>query len=350
VVDQITANVYATGDGIAPHVDNPYAFGASIVSLSLLSPTHMQFVRGPNVFVTDLPRQSLLVLTSEARYTWTHSITPRKHDVIAGDVRGRRERISLTFRKCVDQQAAGDIIERALVKQTYDHIAQNFSDSRYKMWPMVAEFVAAIPPTHLVADLGCGNGKNIVERGVSGLGLDVSINLAKICRERGLEVVCGDCLNVQFRSCLFDVVISIAVLHHMTTERRRIKALREIGRILRPGGRAMVTSWAMEQSLDGQSSNYVQQGGPVAALKSNNSPHSQHLPIHKPRTQFESQDVLVPFKGVEEGRSDDSKAVHRFYHVFRKGEMADLARKAEIFSEIEERYDDGNYVLFISRR
>ena len=97
-------------------------------------------------------------------------------------MRERQERISLTFRKCVDQQVAGDIIERALVKQTYDHIAQNFSGSRYKMWPMVAEFVSKIPPAHLVADLGCGNGKNIIERGVSGMGLDVSINLAKICR------------------------------------------------------------------------------------------------------------------------------------------------------------------------
>ena len=115
-------------------------------------------------------------------------------------------------------------------------------------------------------------------------------------QERGVEVVCGDCLNVQFRSCMFDVVISIAVLHHMTTEQRRINALREIGRILRPGGRAMVTSWAMEQSVDGKSSNYVQQGGVEDvrstsrdATNSKNSPHSQHLPIHKPRTQFESQ-------------------------------------------------------------
>ena len=58
----------------------------------------------------------------------------------------------------------------------------------------------------------------------------------------------------------------------------------------------------------------------------------------------------MPFKGVKEGRSDDSKAVHRFYHVFREGEMAKLAHKADLFKDIDERYDDGNYVLFMSRR
>ena len=64
---------------------------------------------------------------------------------------------------------------------------------------------------------------------------------------------------------------------------------------------------------------------------------------------FIIQDVLVPFKGENEGRSDDSSAVHRFYHVFMEGEMKDLAEKAKMFSKIEEIYDDGNYVLFLTR-
>ena len=96
-------------------------------------------------------------------------------------------------------------------------------------------------------------------------------------------MVCGDCTNVQFRDSVFDFSISIAVLHHMTTEKRRILALREIGRILKSGGRAMVTSWAKNQSEKGKSSNYVQQGG---IKERNNSLNSQQLPIHKARTQF----------------------------------------------------------------
>ena len=79
----------------------------------------------------------------------------------------------------------------------------------------------------------------------------------------------------------------------MSTVKRRIEALKEIGRILRRGGKAMVTSWAMKQTSDnGKTSNYAKKEN------SAKSANSAHLPIHKARTNFESQDVLVPFKGT----------------------------------------------------
>ena len=49
------------------------------------------------------------------------------------------------------------------------------------------------------------------------------------------------------RSNFFDAVISIGVIHHFSTQSRRIKAVKELCRILRPGGRLMVYVWAMEQ-------------------------------------------------------------------------------------------------------
>ena len=45
----------------------------------------------------------------------------------------------------------------------------------------------------------------------------------------------------------FDAAISIAVLHHVSSAVRRQLAVREILRILRPGGRALITVWAREQ-------------------------------------------------------------------------------------------------------
>ena len=56
-----------------------------------------------------------------------------------------------------------------------------------------------------------------------------------------------DCLRLPYRADLFDAVICIAVIHHLSTEERRIAALRELTRILRPGGRLLVYVWAMEQ-------------------------------------------------------------------------------------------------------
>lgn len=116
--------------------------------------------------------------------------------------------------------------------------------------------------------------------------------MAKICGSRNIEVAVGDCTRTQLRDEICDVVISIAVLHHMSSVKRRVEALKEIGRILRPGGKAMVTSWAMDQTNEeGKASNYAKKEN------SAKSPNSAHLPIHKARTNFEAQDVLVPFKG-----------------------------------------------------
>ena len=45
----------------------------------------------------------------------------------------------------------------------------------------------------------------------------------------------------------FDAIISIAVIHHFSTESRRLKAIREMARCVRPGSLLMIYVWAMEQ-------------------------------------------------------------------------------------------------------
>ncbi len=234
---------------------------------------------------------------------------------------------------------------------------RSLSTKSQKMILLSVKIVSKVFFLHLTLDLGCGNGKNLLKIRNHGLGLELSSNLARICGERNIEVSVGDCTKTQLRDEICDVVISIAVLHHMSTVKRRIEALKEIGRILRPGGKAMVTSWAMKQkSKKGKTSNYAKKEN------SEKSTNSAHLPIHKARTNFEAQDVLVPFKGKaalicfifthsgsKEGKSTDPAAKHRFYHVFMEGEMKSLALAAGCFSEIEEIYDDGNYVLFLRK-
>lgn len=50
-----------------------------------------------------LPARSLLIMSEEARYAWTHGICPRYNDVIETDegttTRERGTRVSFTFRK-----------------------------------------------------------------------------------------------------------------------------------------------------------------------------------------------------------------------------------------------------------
>ena len=61
------------------------------------------------------------------------------------------------------------------------------------------------------------------------------------------ECYYGDNLNIPFSDAVADAVLSIAVIHHFSTKERRIAALREIFRILKPRGLALIYVWAHEQ-------------------------------------------------------------------------------------------------------
>ena len=47
---------------------------------------------------------------------------------------------------------------------TYSQIAEHFSDTRFKAWPRVSEFLASLPHGSILADVGCGNGKYLYEQ------------------------------------------------------------------------------------------------------------------------------------------------------------------------------------------
>ncbi|KAI5730157.1 hypothetical protein M8J76_010619 [Diaphorina citri] len=100
---QLTINQYLPGQGIPPHVDTHSPFGDVIISLSLLSDVIMEFRDTKDIHLPVLlPRRSLLLLTGDSRYGWTHGITPRKLDVVQTaqgvTVRQRELRLSCTFR------------------------------------------------------------------------------------------------------------------------------------------------------------------------------------------------------------------------------------------------------------
>lgn len=61
------------------------------------------------------------------------------------------------------------------------------------------------------------------------------------------KVLICDNLALPFREESFDAVLSIAVVHHFATTERRVHALKELARILRIGGRLVISVWAMEQ-------------------------------------------------------------------------------------------------------
>lgn len=52
-------------------------------------------------------------------------------------------------------------IEKKYVQETYDAIAPHFSLTRTKVWPFVEKYLNNLPHYSIVADIGCGNGKNV---------------------------------------------------------------------------------------------------------------------------------------------------------------------------------------------
>ncbi|XP_036393127.1 probable tRNA methyltransferase 9B [Megalops cyprinoides] len=145
-------------------------------------------------------------------------------------------------------EEAASLLEREHVHSVYERIAPYFNDSRYKAWPKVRQFLLEQEPGSIVADVGCGNGKYLnINDDVFKLGCDVCRPLVDAARSQGYEVQVCDGLRLPYRDGCFDAVLSIAVIHHLSTKERRIRAIREMARTLRVGGRLMIYVWAMEQ-------------------------------------------------------------------------------------------------------
>ena len=157
------------------------------------------------------------------------------------------------------------LIEDTYVREFYDTVATAWDETRTTQWPGVEAFVLGhqAAGATLIADIGCGNGRFMPggcvtgardeERGCDankavhaptlGIGVDISLGLLNICASRQLETFAGDVAGLPFRTGIFDAAISIAVLHHLSTSDRRTAALKELVRIVKPGGRVLVYAW-----------------------------------------------------------------------------------------------------------
>ncbi|MFC6717427.1 class I SAM-dependent methyltransferase [Natrialbaceae archaeon GCM10025810] len=157
------------------------------------------------------------------------------------------------------------------VKETYDRIATHFASTREYAWPEVEAFVDECarrladstpresdgrgPAGPVGLDLGCGNCRHaevLVDRLEPSLviGLDVSRGLLETGRERaddrgfGVSLVQGDAARLPLAANAVDIAVYVATLHHLPTREARLESLGELARVLKPGGRALVSAWS----------------------------------------------------------------------------------------------------------
>ena len=142
------------------------------------------------------------------------------------------------------------------VQAVYDRIADHFASTRAYAWPEVESFVTAIADHDGLGralDLGCGNGRHtelLADHGADAVGVDVSRGLlsAATTRQRdhgfAADLVQGDAATLPFADATFDQIVYVATLHHLRPEATRRQSLAELGRLLRPGGFALISAWS----------------------------------------------------------------------------------------------------------
>jgi len=210
-------------------------------------------------------------------------------------------------------------LERLHVQSVYDEIAEQWHGTRYRAWPRVEEFVRALPPSSLVADLGCGNGKMAAACRAGAhyaVGCDFSAGLVRIAAlQQKLDAQVADVMALPYRAGAFDAALSIAVLHHVSSEPRRALLVAETLRVLRPGGVALFYAWAQEQHAG----------------------RSGH--------RFERQDVFVAWHQRDGATGAAGDVLQRYCHVYCEGELRALVAATPGCRVVDEYYDTGNWCV-----
>jgi SAM-dependent methyltransferase len=97
-----------------------------------------------------------------------------------------------------------------------------------------------LPPDGLILDAGCGSGKWLLylrQRGFRRvMGMDISAEACRVARDNAadLPLLQGDGRRIPVRAGTLDAVVSLGVVEH--DEAGPVGALREIHRVLKPGG------------------------------------------------------------------------------------------------------------------
>ena len=95
-------------------------------------------------------------------------------------------------------------------------------------------------------DVGCGTGKNVSVLSEYGAaqGSDIANDAVVYCKKRGLNITQSDVMDLKFQDRSFDVITSLGVFYHkgITDD---VKAMKEVHRILKQGGRFFIFDCAM---------------------------------------------------------------------------------------------------------
>jgi SAM-dependent methyltransferase len=201
--------------------------------------------------------------------------------------------------------AMANSYEKKYVEDTYDKIASTFSATRYKPWPPIVNFLSELPDKSNVLEVGCGNGKNFCDNRHYYFGVDISKEMLKHVPKIH-PTIKASCLDLPIKSNSYDAVMSIAVIHHLKTEARRLLALKEMIRVLKKNHTLLISVWAYD-------------------------------PNDNKRNEI---DKLVPFTNRY-----TKDTYLRYYHLFTENDFTNLISKLDNIQIIKIWYAKQNYFL-----
>lgn len=199
--------------------------------------------------------------------------------------------------------------EQKNVVNIYSKISDHFNNTRHYTWKWVEDFLDTCEGK-IVADVGCGNGRNMKRDNINFFGVDNCPEFVDICKNQSLNVMQSDMCFLPFSNNMFDSIISIAAFHHLYSLKRRNLCLQEFRRILKPEGRCMISVWSKNQ------------------------------PIKTKRVFNSFGNNLVPWK------DKNGNTFNRFYYIFEINEIKELF-KNNYFKIIDHKWECGNEIFIL---
>jgi len=198
-----------------------------------------------------------------------------------------------------------------LNKSVYNNFASEFSQTRQYLWDDLKPLAKYTRDGDKVLDLGCGNGRLyqlFANKSIHYVGLDISEELIKKAQEKfpGVEFAVGDMCELPFPDDSYNIIYCVAAFHHLANAEERLKSLSEMRRILKSGGKVVMTNW----NLLGEWGNEQ---------------------VEKGKYKRWEKDFSVPFVN-----SEGKVLGERFYHAFDLDELESLFGEAKF--KVEENY------------
>ena len=197
----------------------------------------------------------------------------------------------------------------ATIKEVFDQIAPSWYNFRHhSIFRRELETLAARWGEGRLLNLGCAHGPDFLpfKPDFELHGADLSTEMLRFARKYSskfdfrVHLTAADVRSLPYCDNTFDFAVSVATYHHVKGKADKLSALRELKRVLKPGGEAFITVWNRWQ----------------------------------PRFWFKGREVAVPWRTRE-------KTLYRYYYLFTYFELESLVNEAGL--EVIQSFSEHDY-------